>query len=112
MISKEEYLHWRTDGANEHGHDQRDRASDRDRDRDCDRDRDDNNHHHDSAINEKCLLLNVHCHFSLDINECSSNEGRGPCEHICINTLAGYICQCNRGFSLNTDKRTCKGENE
>uniref|UniRef100_A0A4W3H3F5 Matrilin 2 n=1 Tax=Callorhinchus milii TaxID=7868 RepID=A0A4W3H3F5_CALMI len=30
------------------------------------------------------------------------------CEHICINTVGSYICQCKEGYVLNNDKKTCR----
>ena len=41
-------------------------------------------------------------------NECSSNATE-DCEQICTNTPGSYICQCNAGFRLNVDGRTCDG---
>ena len=44
----------------------------------------------------------------IDINECSQNNG--GCEHICRNTVGSYYCQCNEGYALNADQRTCRGK--
>ncbi|XP_048107378.1 matrilin-3a isoform X1 [Alosa alosa] len=29
------------------------------------------------------------------------------CEHICLNSISSYYCQCREGYLLNTDKKTC-----
>ncbi|KAL2082669.1 hypothetical protein ACEWY4_022487 [Coilia grayii] len=29
------------------------------------------------------------------------------CEHICINNVSSYYCQCREGYVLNADKKTC-----
>ncbi len=43
--------------------------------------------------------------FSVDIDECSSNQG--GCEHICYNTDGNYVCSCHTGYHLNIDKHNC-----
>lgn len=45
-----------------------------------------------------------------DDNECSSNNGLGPCEQICVNNLLGYECLCRPGYNLNADGKTCSGK--
>lgn len=39
-------------------------------------------------------------------NECL--EKHGGCSQKCVDTPAGYYCDCNPGFKL-VDNRTCKG---
>uniref|UniRef100_A0A3B3YKB1 VWFA domain-containing protein n=1 Tax=Poecilia mexicana TaxID=48701 RepID=A0A3B3YKB1_9TELE len=34
-------------------------------------------------------------------------EGKHDCEQICISTPGVFTCDCNKGFKLNRDKRTC-----
>ncbi|XP_041951089.1 matrilin-3a isoform X4 [Alosa sapidissima] len=29
------------------------------------------------------------------------------CEHICLNSISSYYCQCREGYLLNADKKTC-----
>ena len=41
------------------------------------------------------------------IDECS--DGTHNCSQICINTNGSFICECNGGFLLDTDRATCKG---
>lgn len=45
-----------------------------------------------------------------DDDECSSNNGLGPCEQICVNTLLGYECLCRPGYNLNADGKSCSGK--
>ena len=35
-----------------------------------------------------------------DINECNSNGGLGPCQHICTNTNGSFNCSCHSGYTL------------
>ncbi|XP_066570600.1 complement C1r-B subcomponent-like [Amia ocellicauda] len=45
------------------------------------------------------------------IDECSLEvtEGEEPlCQHLCHNTLGGYLCSCHHGYELQPDKSTCK----
>ena len=40
-----------------------------------------------------------------DYNECTINNG--GCDQRCVNTIPGYICECDLGYSLNSDNRSC-----
>lgn len=40
-------------------------------------------------------------------NECSENNG--GCSQKCVDTPAGYYCDCNPGYKL-VDNHTCKGK--
>ena len=40
-----------------------------------------------------------------DINECLSSSH--DCEHRCINTEGSYYCECNDGFALGSNGRSC-----
>ena len=42
-----------------------------------------------------------------DINEC--NQGVDNCAQICTNTIGGFICGCNSGYTLDDDGITCNG---
>lgn len=44
--------------------------------------------------------------FFADKNECLQNKG--GCHHQCLNTLGGYECKCNAGYSLSKDGRSCQ----
>ena len=34
----------------------------------------------------------------------------GGCQHQCRNTNGSYLCQCNRGFLLDSNGNTCTGK--
>ena len=44
---------------------------------------------------------------SLDIDECSSNNG--GCAQVCTNTPGSYTCGCNPGYELDGDGLSCNG---
>ena len=44
----------------------------------------------------------------VDINECATNNG--GCQQICNNFAGGRSCDCNSGYTLNNNGRTCRGE--
>ena len=48
--------------------------------------------------------------MALDINKCEALNG--GCEHQCKNTNGSYTCECNKGFSLNGNGKTCSGNFE
>ena len=43
----------------------------------------------------------------LDHNECNS-ESHG-CQQKCVNEHGNYSCACSKGYTLNSDKKTCSG---
>ena len=43
-----------------------------------------------------------------DIDECA-NSTTHECQQVCINTFRSYICQCNQGYRLKSDGKTCEG---
>ena len=45
--------------------------------------------------------------FSLDIDECSSNNG--GCAQVCTNDPGSYTCGCNPGYELDGDGFSCNG---
>ena len=51
---------------------------------------------------------NVHFCPALDVDECATIQ-RGGCEQQCVNTHGSYRCQCNPGYQLNNDGKTCSG---
>ncbi|XP_014014408.2 matrilin-2 [Salmo salar] len=34
------------------------------------------------------------------------------CDHLCVSTPASYMCQCRRGYTLNSDGKTCRAEDQ
>ena len=47
------------------------------------------------------------CVYYVDIEECS--EGNGGCEHTCTELVGSFQCNCQDGFILADDQRTCFG---
>ena len=43
----------------------------------------------------------------IDVNECE--ESNGGCQHQCKNINGSYVCQCNKGFFLDGNGKTCSG---
>ena len=44
-----------------------------------------------------------------DLDECKL--GQHDCDHICTNNpMGGYRCQCDKGFKLSSDNKTCQGK--
>ena len=66
----------------------------------------DNDKHNCSG---KLLLLNdsYNCYVSIDINECSDDNG--GCAQSCTNTPGSYYCSCGSGYSLDLDGQGCTG---
>ena len=46
----------------------------------------------------------------LDYNECEE-EPHG-CEHVCVNDMGSYHCECRRGFFLSEDSKSCAGKSQ
>ena len=44
----------------------------------------------------------------LDVNECETLNG--GCEHLCKNNNGSYVCECNGGFFLDGNGKTCSGK--
>ena len=59
----------------------------------------------DKGYSFESLLLSL---ISVDVNECLSVE-LNTCQQVCINTPGAFECECNAGFSLNSDSSTCSG---
>ena len=51
-----------------------------------------------------CIIITC---VLLDINECMENNGN--CSQLCNNTLGSYQCDCEGGYTLDTDQLTCNG---
>jgi len=39
----------------------------------------------------------VSCDVDADVDEC---EGESPCDHVCVNHVGNYTCQCYEGYQL------------
>ena len=48
----------------------------------------------------------MQCDIS-DINEC--DEGTDGCEHGCTNSDGGCTCDCENGYELHSNGRSCNG---
>ena len=47
-------------------------------------------------------------HFFSDVDECAENTS--GCSQRCTNTVGSFICSCNLGYTLGSDKKTCLGK--
>uniref|UniRef100_A0A914YVX1 Metalloendopeptidase n=1 Tax=Panagrolaimus superbus TaxID=310955 RepID=A0A914YVX1_9BILA len=47
-----------------------------------------------------------HIEFLKELDECEFNKHQ--CEHICVNRIGGYECDCFSGYSLKADGYTCE----
>ena len=52
-----------------------------------------------NVVATDCLIL--------DANECASNNG--GCNHTCNNTDGSFVCSCDSGYTLDSDKLGCLG---
>lgn len=60
------------------------------------------------TISGSDLRSNTFAHPSFvcdDVDECS--EGNHRCEHSCLNVPGSYVCLCDAGFRLSSDRRNC-----
>ena len=53
-----------------------------------------------------CDMIILIC---VDINECSSDNAHGGCQHFCYNTAGSYYCTCVNGYELSSNGKTCIG---
>lgn len=56
----------------------------------------------------KDLSLRFHVNILLDLNECEVSNG--GCDHQYENTVGSRVCQCYKGFILNSEGKTCSGK--
>ena len=54
--------------------------------------------------------MNIYNSLNLDIDECDT--GNNDCDQLCENTEGKYTCDCNDGYSLAGNKRSCKDIDE
>lgn len=52
--------------------------------------------------------VNLPVALDTDLDECSQSPK--PCNFICKNTEGSYQCSCPRGYVLQEDGKTCRGE--
>lgn len=45
--------------------------------------------------------------FWSDVNECTANTD--GCADTCVNTIGGFVCSCQPGFTLGADQKSCVG---
>ena len=45
-----------------------------------------------------------------DVDECANMTLASTCSQNCVNTYGSFECQCNSGFELAADGRTCNGK--
>ena len=53
-------------------------------------------------------IIAIDHNMNLDVNECEMSNG--GCQHQCKNTNGSYLCQCNGGFLLDSNGKTCTGK--
>ena len=58
------------------------------------------------ADENTCNRLSLICTY-LDVDECTI--ANGECEHVCINTGGSFYCDCRDGYMLESNNRTCEG---
>ncbi|XP_064646226.1 low-density lipoprotein receptor-related protein 2-like [Lineus longissimus] len=49
----------------------------------------------------------AHC----NVDECATMTSN-QCQHKCINTVTSFYCECNPGYKLSTNRRSCRDINE
>jgi len=57
-------------------------------------------------VKYKIMHLLQFCKIITDIDECLEYN---DCHQMCLNTDGSYQCNCNTGFVLTVDNRTCEG---
>ena len=53
-------------------------------------------------------MLNFISYLITDINECS--DSNGGCDDDCINTIGSFFCECDSGYALQSNGKTCNGQ--
>ncbi len=47
--------------------------------------------------------------FVSDTNECATIDNAG-CDQTCVNEIGSYHCECEVGYTLNSDDHLCDGK--
>lgn len=56
-----------------------------------------------------CPSIHFSCFLRVpDLDECALSPK--PCNFLCKNTEGSYLCSCPRGYSLQPDGKTCRGD--
>ena len=63
-------------------------------------------YHVEVTSNEMGMSLFIYL-VILDINECEIDNG--GCEQQCSNVILSFTCDCNEGYILEENGRTCAG---
>ena len=50
-------------------------------------------------------VLNFFVAFFTDVNECAYSNG--SCQHQCVNSGGSYRCECDSGYYLQADGKSC-----
>ena len=61
----------------------------------------------DASIAAHSLHLNAYFLYLIDYNEC--DFGVSNCSQKCINTDGSFRCECDEGYELNPDGKSCRG---
>ena len=46
--------------------------------------------------------------FVVEYDECATDHH--GCDHICVNTLGSFKCECKIGYELHSDGKKCEGK--
>lgn len=58
-----------------------------------------------------CTVFNYHFSVILaEYDECATDHH--GCDHICVNTLGSFKCECKIGYELHSDGKKCEGKSQ
>ena len=61
-------------------------------------------------IVSNCVFIFCDIIFHSDIDECE--QGTAGCDHNCTNNVGSFFCTCMDGYELDSDNRTCAGDDK